>query len=199
MPRFARIATVNQVHGIAVHAIDSDYEGARREGDGMVTGACGVALGIFTADCVPLLMVDVAAGVAGAFHAGWRGTLAGIASAAVAKMVAAGAAPERLAAAMGPAIGPCCYEVDVDVGERFASAWPGAAGRIRAGRPGKAMLDLRGILFDQLKGAGLAPGSITTVGPCTRCAADRFFSRRAAGRQCGLQLSFVGFHDGDTD
>jgi len=200
MPRFSRIATVNQVHGIEVHWVGDDYDGARPEGDGMVTSARGVALGIFTADCVPLLMVDHVARVAGAFHAGWRGTLAGIVCAGVRRMIEAGAAVEHLSAALGPSIGPCCYEVEAELGERFMAAWPIAAAHVRAGRAGKAMLDLRGLLIDQLIDAGLAPGSIAAVGPCTQCAAERFFSRRAAGgRQCGLQLSFVGFLDGDAD
>jgi YfiH family protein len=198
MPRFSRIATVNQVHGIEVHSVGDDYRGASPEGDGMVTAARGVTLGVFTADCVPLLMVDAAAGVAGAFHAGWRGTLAGIARVATSKMVEAGARLERISAALGPSIGPCCYEVDAELGDRFTATWPFVSGRIRAGRAGKAMLDLRGVLIEQLVDAGLVPGSIASVGPCTRCASERFFSRRAAGgRQCGLQLSFVGFVDGN--
>jgi len=197
MPSYRQLALLNQVHGSEVHIIGPDYAGARLAGDGMVTTVAGVALGIFTADCVPLLMVDAERRVAGAFHAGWRGTLAGIAGVGLRGMAAAGAELKRVVAALGPSIGPCCYEVDAELGERFAAAWPESRARIGPGRPGKAMIDLRGILTDQLIAGGLDPASISTVGPCTRCASERFFSRRAAnGRVGGLQLSFVGFVDG---
>jgi YfiH family protein len=197
MPSYRRLAMFNQVHGTEVHTIGADYDGARLIGDGMVTAAPGVALGIFTADCVPLLIVDAEQRISGAFHAGWRGTLAGIARAGLNRMVAAGARLARLNAALGPSIGPCCYEVDAELGARFAVAWPFARSRINLGRPGKAMIDLRGVLTDQLAECGLDPASIAAVGPCTRCASQRFFSRRAAhGQICGLQLSFVGFADG---
>lgn len=197
MPSYWRMALFNQVHGSEVHLIGADYDGARLVGDGMVTAVSGLALGIFTADCVPMLMVDAEQRIAGAFHAGWRGTLAGIARVGISRMVEAGARLDRLNAALGPSIGPCCYEVDAELGARFAASWPFARSRINPGRPGKAMIDLRGILTDQLVECGLDPASITAIGPCTRCASQRFFSRRAAGGQvCGLQLSFVGFTDG---
>lgn len=197
MPSYRQFALLNQIHGSAVHILGADYDGARLAGDGMVTAAPGLALGIFTADCVPLLMVDAERRVAGAFHAGWRGTLAGIAGVGLSRMSEAGANLGRIRAALGPSIGACCYEVDTELGERFAAAWPLSRSRIGPGRPSKAMIDLRGILTDQLIEGGLDPASITTVGPCTRCASECFFSRRAAdGRVCGLQLSFVGFLDG---
>jgi YfiH family protein len=197
MPRFPRIATLNQVHGIDVHIIGDDYDGARPSGDGMVTATPGIALAIFTADCVPMLMVDADAKVAGAFHAGWRGTLAGIARAGVRRMTEAGADIRRIEVVLGPSIGRCCYEVDAELGRRFTEAWPCAGSQIGLDRGGKTMLDLRGILTDQLKEAGVSPESIAQVGPCTRCASELFFSRRAAGGQtCGLQLSFIGFIDG---
>jgi polyphenol oxidase len=197
MPPYRRLALFNQVHGSEVHIIGTDYDGARLVGDGMVTGTSGLALGIFTADCVPLLMVDAEQRIVGAFHAGWRGTLAGIARVGISRMVEAGARLDRLNAALGPSIGPCCYEVDTELGARFAASLPFARSRINPGRPGKAMIDLRGILTDQLAEYGVDPASITVVGPCTRCESQRFFSRREAGGQvCGLQLSFVGFADG---
>ncbi len=197
MPPFVRIATLNQVHGVDVHVIGDDYDGARPSGDGMVTATPGIALAIFTADCVPMLMVDAEAKVAGAFHAGWRGTLAGIAGIGLRRMTEAGADLRRIEVLLGPSIGRCCYEVDAELGRRFTAAWPRAASRVAPGRGSKAMLDLRGVLTDQLKDAGLSPESIAQVGPCTRCASELFFSRRAAGGQtCGLQLSFIGFIDG---
>jgi YfiH family protein len=183
------------------------------EGDGMVTATPGIALGIFTADCVPLLMVDAERRIVAALHAGWRGTLAGIAAEGVHAMVALGARPASIRAALGPSIGLCCFEVDAALAETFAREIPGAAAHAHPGnlpretpaadfqdtaspgvRPGKAYLDLRAIIRLQLASEGLNPASIANVGPCTRCANERYFSRRGAGGiTSGLQMSFIGF------
>jgi YfiH family protein len=103
------------------------------EGDGMVTAATGLALGIFTADCVPILMVDAERRIVAALHAGWRGTLAGIAAAGVHAMVALGARPASIRAALGPSIGLCCFEVDAALAETFAREIPGATAHARPG------------------------------------------------------------------
>jgi YfiH family protein len=103
------------------------------EGDGMVTAAAGIALGIFTADCVPILMVDEERRIVAALHAGWRGTLAGIADAGVHAMVALGARPASIRAALGPSIGLCCFEVDAALAETFAREVPGTATHARLG------------------------------------------------------------------
>jgi YfiH family protein len=181
------------------------------EGDGMVTAAAGLALGIFTADCVPLLMVDAERRIVSALHAGWRGTLAGIAAEGIHAMVALGAQPASIRAALGPSIGLCCFEVDAALAETFAREIPGAAAQsrfggsppretpavgtnARPGIPGKAYLDLRAILRLQLEREGLNPATVANVGPCTRCANDRYFSRRGAGGTIsGLQMSFIAF------
>jgi copper oxidase (laccase) domain-containing protein len=95
---------------------------------------------------------------------------------------------------LGPSIGPCCFEVDAELAERFMRTIPHAHDHARAGRQGKAYLDLRGIIRGQLECRGLVPDAITSVGPCTRCANDTYFSRRGAGGAVtGLQMSFIGF------
>jgi len=186
-------ACLQQVHGNAVRTVDGTHDGTRHAADGMVTAAPGVALCIFSADCVPILLADAERGVVGALHAGWRGTLANIAAAGVRSMVALGARPTMIDAALGPAIGVCCFEVDAELADRFAVALPASRRRTRPGSPGKAHLDLRPIIHDQLATAGLDPVRIATVGPCTKCASDRYFSRRAAGgATSGLQMSFIG-------
>lgn len=197
---FRAMVGLSQVHGTNVHVIGPGYNGARLVGDGAVTAEAGIMLGIFTADCVPLLMIDPERRIAGALHAGWRGTLDGIVGAGLHAMIESGAEAYRIRVALGPAIGPCCYEVDEELGARFARRHAFAGGRIRpGGRTGKVMLDLRGILTDQLVRQGVRAESIWVVGPCTQCANERFFSRRAAGGEsCGLQLSLVGF-TGDAD
>jgi polyphenol oxidase len=189
-----RLARLQQVHGNRVHPISLADSGERRSGDGMVAKVPGIVLAIFTADCVPVLMVDAETGIVGAVHAGWRGTLAGIAAEGVSTMTALGAPSQRIRVALGPSIGSCCFEVDAELGERFVSQIPAAAAFCRAGRPGKKHLNLRGILRSQLQEAGVAAASMMDIGPCTRCNSDRFFSRRAAsGAATGLQMSFIGF------
>ncbi|MGH7907964.1 MAG: peptidoglycan editing factor PgeF [Candidatus Binataceae bacterium] len=189
-----KIALLNQVHGAVIHRIRAEYCGGRLLGDGMVASQPGVMLGVMTADCVPILMADAENMILGALHAGWRGTLAGIATAGVHAMRKAGAMLPQIQVALGPAIGQCCYEVDDELGARFESEYQFAGRHITAGaRPGKAMLDLRGIIADQFVAVGLAREAVWYAGPCTRCANDRFFSRRGAGGvRCGLQLSFIG-------
>lgn len=194
MPRGARFAQLNQVHGKAIHIVGPGHAGdPRPAGDGLVTAAPGLVLCVFTADCVPVLLADAERGVLGALHAGWRGILAGVAAAGVRAMVRLEARPAKIRAALGPAIGQCCYEVDAALAEQFARRIPTAGAHTRPGeRPDKAYLDLRGIVADQLVEAGLARDQVQSVGPCTRCNSERYFSRRAAGgAQTGLQLSFI--------
>ena len=194
VPHLKIVARLNQVHGNVVHAATRDTAALRPAGDGLVTAEPGIMLGIFSADCVPILMVDSKRKIAGALHAGWRGVLADIADAGVRAMVALGARASEICAAIGPSIGSCCFEVDAELGDRFCREIAGARNHTRSGRPGKAFIDLRAVVRGQLEHAGLDTGNIASVGPCTRCACERFFSRRAAGGEItGLQVSFVGF------
>jgi YfiH family protein len=188
IPALKTVARMNQVHGIEVHVVTRDTAANRPRGDGIVTAEPGVILGIFSADCVPILMIDPKQKIAGAFHAGWRGILADIAKVGVQAMTQLGANLSDLRAALGPSIGQCCFEVDKELADRFTTD------HVRAGRPGKAFLDLRAIARDQLLSTGLDDANIANVGPCTKCANAQFFSRRAAsGQTTGLNLSFVGF------
>ncbi|HLH76376.1 MAG TPA: peptidoglycan editing factor PgeF [Candidatus Binataceae bacterium] len=186
------LVLMRQVHGSQVHVVAAQ-ERALRPCDGLVSVTPGLVLGILTADCVPLLMLDPQARVVAAVHAGWRGVMGEIAVTAVAQMVALGARPERVQALLGPAIGWCCFEVDRELAARFARTFPTARERTREGRPGKAFVDLHGLLSDQLCGAGLTPDAIHKAPHCTCCHSDEFFSRRGEGGSInGLQLSFVG-------
>ncbi len=189
-----KAARLNQVHGNRVIVVDSDHGDTRPEADGMVTTDRGLALCIFTADCVPILLIDPENQVIGALHSGWRSTIADIAAVGVGTMIECGARVESIRAALGPSIGTCCFEVDAELAERFADQVRGSGQHTRPGRTGKAYLDLRAIVRDQLAAVGLAPGKIAKVGPCTKCANDHFFSRRAnGGKISGLQMSFIGF------
>jgi polyphenol oxidase len=194
LPENIVFSRLNQVHGNAVRVVIAADAGTRPRADGMVTREPGIILGIFTADCVPVLMTSCRPPVACALHAGWRGVLSGIAGNGVRKMEELGALPSEIRIALGPSIGPCCFEVDAELAARFVREIPGSAGQARDGKPGKAFLNLRGIIRDQLVEAGVPAYAITNPGPCTRCASDQYFSRRAAaGATTGLQMSFVGF------
>jgi len=196
VPALRAVARMNQVHGNEVHVVTRETVADRPRGDGMVTAQPGVILGIFSADCVPILMIDPKRKICGAFHAGWRGVIADIATAGFAAMTNLGAHASDLRVALGPSIGPCCFEVGEDLADRFRAEVPAAKNHITAGRERKAYLNLRAIVTEQLKRAGNIATASGIIGPCTKCASDRFFSRRAAGgKTTGLQLSFVGFPD----
>ena len=188
------IATVRQVHGAEVVVVDG---GGRdlADADAMVTGVARVALGVLTADCVPMLLVAPRRRVVGAVHAGWRGTVAGIAVRAVELMCGTfGVVAGELRVALGPAIGGCCYEVDRHIIDAIDRAWglPSDAVRVRiATAAEKAMLDLRAANAAQLRGVGVT--EVVTVGACTRCARAEYFSHRAG--DAGRQLSFIGWQD----
>lgn len=161
------------------------------EADALVTSSAGLVVGVRTADCVPLLMVAPGHGWAAAVHAGWRGTIEGIAVEAVRAAGRAGVKPEELLAALGPSIGRCCYEVSPELGDRFANAGFDVleADAIRL-RP---HLDLRAANRLLLERSGLAPGAVQEVGPCTRCARERFHSFRADPHSPGRQVSWIGW------
>jgi YfiH family protein len=176
-----RAAWARQVHGADVARVAAG--GPAGPADALVTTSAGVPLAIFTADCVPLVLHDASAGVLAVAHAGWRGTVRGVVQAAVAAACAAGARAERIRAAIAPAIGPCCYEVDAPVIAEFAAAWPGQYEPwVRPGRPGHWMLDLGQASEDLLARAGVPPASIENVRLCTACDPGLFYSYRKGHR-----------------
>jgi YfiH family protein len=160
------------------------------EADASVTARPGELLAIETADCLPVLIVDPEHRRVASAHAGWRGTLARVAQAAVKAMTDAGSDASRLQVALGPSIGPCCYEVGPEVEKAF-----GASGaRFFSARPsGRSHLDVPGANRAQLLEMGIPEGSIDAVHACTRCDAERFFSYRRDGANAGRMISVVGF------
>ena len=155
------------------------------EGDGLVTAERGVVLAVLTADCVPVLLADPAAGVVGAVHAGWRGLAAGAVEAGVAALAALGADPAATVGLVGPAVGGCCYEVGADVRAAVGDRYPAALATTRDGRPS---LDPATAAADALALAGV--GEVRVAGECTYDLDERFFSHRrdrgVTGRQAGL-------------
>ena len=177
-----------QVHGATV--VRADADGELGEADAALATRPGVAVGVVTADCVPVL---VAAGSAvAAVHAGWRGLAAGVIPRALEALAEAAPGADAVAA-VGPCIGACCYEVDAPVLDalrpRFGAALDGA---LRPARPGHALLDLPALAREALVAAGLAPARVGALaGACTRCDAARFHSFRRDGASAGRLLSWI--------
>ncbi len=186
---------VNQVHGekfLIIEDAVSCHSLENRQYDAIVTDQPGVAIGIKTADCAPVLLFDRARQAIAAVHAGWRGTALGIAAKAVRVMKERfSTRPEDLTAAIGPSIGPCCYEVDKPVFE--AVSLQGESEQVlRPGRrEGRWMFDLPLANRIQLEREGVPKGQISVAGLCTCCRRDLFFSHRRDGEKTGRHLNFI--------
>jgi YfiH family protein len=195
-----RLCLVRQVHGAGVFRVTAGTTPealAQAEVDALCTDLPGVAVGIFTADCVPLLVGDPVTGAVAAIHAGWRGVVAGVAPATLAAMAEAhGGRMSDLRVALGPAIGPCCFEVGPEVVAAFDAQIPEAraAGAIADGRSGggKPHIDLKRALLAQLQAAGISPAHIDAGAECTMCdPAGRFYSYRRDNTRTGQHLSLI--------
>lgn len=189
------LVTVHQVHSPDVVTVEAGWpDDARPPADGLVTRARGLALGILTADCAPVLFADVDAGVIGAAHAGWKGAFGGVLGNTVAAMEALGADRRRIAAAVGPCIARRSYEVDDAFHRRFVEADPeNDAFFTAARRAGHHQFDLEGFVARRLAETGIA--RIETLGEDTYAQPDRHFSYRrtthAGEPDYGRQLSVV--------
>jgi len=188
----ARLATVYQVHSAdAVTVVRPWPDADRPRADAMASDRPGVLLGIVTADCAPVLLADVDAGVVGAAHAGWRGAHGGVIESAIGEMVGLGAVRGRIVAAIGPAIAQPSYEVD----DAFRGQFADADGAFFApGRPGRCQFDLAGYAAARLARAGVR--RIDRLGLDTYPDETRFYSyRRATHRgepNYGRQISLIG-------
>ncbi len=172
------LATVKQVHSAEV--LIADQPGLQGTGDGLISTASGLAVGIKTADCLPILLVDPTHLVVAAVHAGWRGTAAGIAGRAIQMMKARfGTDPADLEGAIGPGIGKCCFEVGPEVAREFGP-WESDE---------KTCLDLTQINRQQLQQAGVT--KVYESGLCTKCG-EGFYSFRRDGEKAGRMISFAG-------
>jgi YfiH family protein len=159
----------------------------------MVTATPGLALGILTADCAPILLADVDAGVIGAAHSGWKGALADIGPATVAAMEALGARRDRIVAAIGPTIARASYEVDLAFRDRFCAVDPEHDAFFAAGKSGHCQFDLEGFIASRLAAAGVR--TVVAMGVDTYPDEARWFSfRRTTHRSepdYGRQLSLI--------
>ncbi|WP_243369667.1 peptidoglycan editing factor PgeF [Geotalea sp. SG265] len=191
-----RLVTVKQVHGTDLLVIDApnpDFAHFHAlECDGIITNQPRVLIGVTVADCVPVLLHDPVNGAIAALHAGWKGTAGEICKKGVAALQELfGSNPAEILAAVGPAIGPCCYEVDAPVMEAFkkgASGWDLHA--VPRGE-GKWGLDLAGANRRQLTEAGLSDGNISVSTMCVSCNPELFFSYRRDQGETGRQMGFI--------
>jgi YfiH family protein len=185
-----QLQVTKHVHGTKVWRV-GEPQPDPPEFDGLVTDRAGPVLGAFAADCIPILFADPAARVIGACHAGWRGTVAGVAANVVTRMVELGARPAAIRVALGPSIGPCCFEVGPEVVAAFRAAFGALPGLVVAG-PRKDHLDLRIATRAALARAGVRADHVDAAPPCTRCTPARFFSYRRDGQAGGVHMGFIG-------
>jgi len=183
----ASVATLSQIHSASCLDISS-HHGCAGEADGLTTSTPGQFLSVRTADCLPVLIADRRRRLVAAVHAGWRGTAARIAVCAVERlMYQHGSAPEAIVAAIGPGIGPCCYEVGSDVAAHFLRWLPELTGQT-----GKVYLNLPEVNRRQLLEIGVPGGNVHLGAPCTCCSENDFFSYRRDQERQGRMVSIVG-------
>jgi YfiH family protein len=207
------LSPLKQIHSDAIHLFSAAPAHACK-GDASVTSRPGLLLAVQTADCVPILLVDPKKRAVAAIHAGWKGTLARIAEKAVGRMrLEFGCKPADLLAALGPSIGPCCYEVGVDFVTKFTAQFADATEYFDEPRTGdepnplqwlsmappghqppprNVHLDLPKANRAQLLAAGLRPQNIFLSGLCTACRTGLFFSHRREDALSGRLLSVIG-------
>jgi YfiH family protein len=194
--RVDKLVTVTQTHGtdfLIIDAPNPDYAHfLKLECDGIITNQPGVMIGVCVADCAPLLLLDPVKKVSAALHAGWKGTAAQIAHKGVAALTSLfDSNPADILAAVGPTIGPCCYEVDRAVKDAFGNntaCWEASAVETAAG---KWQLDLARANVHQLLRAGILPGNIETAEMCVSCHQETFFSYRRDQGDTGRQMGFI--------
>ncbi len=170
----------------AVTIRDAPEPGAARDAgecDVLATDLPGVALAVQTADCVPIVLAGP--GAVATAHAGWRGTAANAAGAAVRALEALGASSDRLRAWMGPSVGACCYEVGGEVAAQFAGEF------LRASCGGRFRLDVAAVNRAQLEAAGVPAGNISAHPACTMCGGPKYASYRRDGARAGRMIGLV--------
>ena len=192
MPRqthSCRVAVIDE----RFRSLDIDKQEEALEGvDALVTTLKGVVIGVNTADCVPIVLVDGEAGVIAVAHAGWRGTVGRIASSVVKEMCRQGASVDRIQVAMGPSICQDCFEVGDEVVQAFKNAHFDMDAIVkRNDETGKAHIDLRAANSAVLVAAGISVGNIAVSQHCSRCEHDRFFSARRLGINSGRTFTAI--------
>lgn len=190
-------AATNQVHGNVVRIVtEADKHVCMSkvpyEADGIVTSVKGMPIFCMTADCVPVLLCDDENAVAGAIHCGWRSSVTDILKNAVEQMETLGAEREKIRAAIGPAIGACCFETDDDVPAAIEKYLSGNTEGLFTRRPdGKTMVDLKEANARRLVVLGLKRENIDISDECTMCSHEKYWSHRYTKGQRGSQAAFI--------
>ncbi len=187
-----RIYFLSQVHGNGSVRLNGDERAEstlEREGDALVSRAPGLACGVRTADCVPILVADRRSGAVAAIHAGWRGIVRGVVEAGVGALRETAGGDPELVAALGPHIRLWSFEVDEDVADELAAASPVPCVVRRSGMKPHVRLD--NIVRAKLAALGLAQENIDDVGGCTVTEGERFFSFRRDGKAGGRHLAAI--------
>lgn len=190
---FERITVARQTHSVNIRIItETDAgKGVSRESDitetdGLVTNCRRIPIGIFYADCVPILLADEEAGVVAAVHSGWRGTAEKISKNAVEIMKGRfGSKPENIKAAIGPSIGPCCFECGAETAERFNNSL------VRRTDGGKFKVDLWKANRSILEDCGVKSENIDVFEKCTMCSGEGFYSYRRQKEATGRMAAFI--------
>lgn len=195
----ASFAVSHQVHGDTVRTVtaadrrDDPCLPVNYDADGLMTDVPGLALVVFSADCIPVLLLDPVRRCAAAVHAGWRGTALGIAARAALRMREDyGCRPEHIRAAIGPGISPCCFLTRDDVPGALRDGLGSQAETcIRPAEDGRWHVDLKGANALWLRRAGLSPEHIALCPDCTACRTDRFWSHRVMGERRGSMAAII--------
>jgi len=190
------LISLKQVHGDGIRIFKGPAQNGsdlwEEEGDAVLTPISRVAIGVFTADCLPLLLFEPEKRIVAAVHAGWRGTAQEVVRKVIEKMIEVfDCRREKIKAALGPCIGPCCYEVDEPVEASFLrNGLPWELFSSPQG-PGKWSLDLQKANFFLLIKAGIHKKNISLLTYCTACRSDLFFSYRKEKGTRGRHLNFI--------
>lgn len=197
------VVRLRQVHGTTVvrAPVPQPAEGRPPCGDALVTTDPSVALVVQAADCVPLLLADRRSGAVAAVHAGWRGTAARAAVAAIDALEAAGARAADLVVALGPSIGPCCYQVGTEVRDGFVAAGHHPGDLLRWFGPDEGdrlRLDLWQANVDALVERGVPPSAVHVAGLCTAHDPHTFFSYRREGASTGRLAGVIRAASGSS-
>lgn len=179
-----------QTHSLNIMTVESATESSPADVDALVTALPNVALVINTADCVPLLLADAEAGIIGAAHSGWRGTVVRIAALTVERMVSLGADRRNIRAAIGPSICTDCFEVGEDVAARFTAA--GMTAVVARAGYAKPHVDLAAAVALTLISEDIKPENIFLSGECSHCEPSRWFSARRLSVNSGRTASVIG-------
>lgn len=176
-----RLLTLYQVHSPTAVTVEGPWTGERPEADALVTATPGLAIGVLTADCAPVLLADPQARVIGAAHAGWKGAVTGVVEATLAAMERLGARRQRIAAAVGPCIAQPSYEVGPEFPAPFLAQDPGNAAFFRPGAGDRLHFDLKGFVAERLRRAGV--GALAVDPADTQADEARFFSFRRSTKR----------------